>query len=51
MIDGVYRVTHRTICAGMVVRQGRVHACAPVLWKRIGWWLTIAVYIGPEVVV
>jgi hypothetical protein len=49
MRDGLYRVTTSYLCAGFVVEQGRVRRsrCAPVLRKRLVYWATIAVWIGP----
>lgn len=42
LADGLYRVTHGTLCAGFVVQGGRVTRCAPILWKRIGYWVNKA---------
>jgi len=47
MPDGLYRVCWRDVCAGFVIRQGTVAECAPVLRKRIAYWLTIAERVGP----
>lgn len=40
--DGLYAVLHdrHGICAGVVVRGGRVLDCAPILRRRLAWWLT-----------
>lgn len=40
--DGLYRVTYGTLCAGFVVCGGRVTRCAPVLQKRISYWVNKA---------
>lgn len=40
--DGLYRVTTSYLCAGFVVENGRVTRCAPILRKRIAYWMTIA---------
>lgn len=47
MRDGLYRVTARYLCAGFVVRRGRVVRCAPILRRKIDYWMTIARRIGP----
>lgn len=46
MRDGLYQVTTKYLCAGFVIRNGRVVDCAPILRKRIDYWKTIAVRIG-----
>lgn len=40
--DGVYQVTTSYLCAGFVVKQGMVVACAPILHPKISYWLTVA---------
>lgn len=47
MIDGLYRVTTSYLCAGFVVEGGRVTSCAPILRKKLGYWMTVAEWIGP----
>jgi len=44
--DGLYRVTTGYLCAGFVVRAGRVVMCAPILRKRLKWWMTQAVEVN-----
>jgi hypothetical protein len=44
--DGLYRVVTSYLCAGFVVRNGAITACAPILRKRIEYWKTIATWIG-----
>lgn len=44
--DGLYQVTTRYLCAGYYVQNGRVIFCAPILRKRLAYWMTIAVRIG-----
>lgn len=48
MKDGLYQVTTRYLCAGFVVRAGRVVECAPILRKRLDYWKTIAVRTGRD---
>jgi hypothetical protein len=48
MIDGLYRVETNSICAGFVIEGGRVTACAPILRKRFGYWMQLAVKIGDQ---
>jgi len=47
MKDGLYRVTTRYLCAGFVVEGGKVTRCAPILRKRLVYWLRLAEWIGP----
>lgn len=44
--DGLYRVTTDYLCAGFVVYWGAVVDCAPILRKRLGYWITVAERIG-----
>jgi hypothetical protein len=46
VIDGLYRVTTPYLCAGFVVENGRVTACAPILRRKLGYWQTVAVRVG-----
>jgi len=45
--DGLYRVRTTYLCAGFVVKGGKVTVCAPILKRRLRFWATIAVRIGP----
>lgn len=47
MTDGLYQVTTRYLCAGFVVVDGKVTACAPILRRKITYWQTIAERVGP----
>lgn len=40
--DGLYAVIHDGygICAGLTVSGGHVILCAPILRRRLDWWLT-----------
>lgn len=40
--DGIYQVKKDRITAGFVVRNGKVIDCAPILRKKLGYWMTIA---------
>lgn len=40
--DGTYQVTYKNICAGFVVKDGKIIKIAPILIKRINYWKTIA---------
>ncbi|HEX7371054.1 MAG TPA: hypothetical protein VF284_12320 [Rhodanobacteraceae bacterium] len=42
MKDGLYRVTTRYLCAGFIVLNGRVTACAPILRRKLAYWRTVA---------
>jgi hypothetical protein len=45
--DGLYRVTTTYLCAGFVIENGQVTQCAPILRKKLAYWKTIAVRMGP----
>lgn len=47
MKDGLYRVVTSYLCAGFIVERGIVVRCAPILRKKIGYWITIAEYVLP----
>jgi hypothetical protein len=44
--DGLYRVDYRALCAGFVVEAGRVTRCAPILRKRLAFWMGVASWVG-----
>lgn len=46
MKDGLYRVETPYLCAGFVLKDGEVEECAPVLRGKIGYWKTVATFIG-----
>ena len=46
MIDGLYRVVTPHFVAAFVVRDGKVAECAPILRKRLAFWVTVAKRIG-----
>lgn len=45
MKGGLYRVATPYLCAGFVVREGRVVACAPILRKKFTYWRTVAQWV------
>ena len=45
MKDGLYRVTTSYLCAGFVIENGQVTQCAPILWKKLEYWKTIARWV------
>lgn len=47
MRDGLYRVTTPYLCAGFVLRDGKVVECAPILRKRIRYWMRVAEWVCP----
>jgi hypothetical protein len=47
MRDGLYRVSLPYLTAGFVIAGGAVVACAPILRRRLRYWLRIAERIGP----
>lgn len=46
MKDGLYQVTTSYLCAGFTIKDGYVDLCAPILYKKIHYWITIAKFIG-----
>ena len=48
MKDGLYRVETPYLCAGFVMRGGKVIECAPILRRRIDYWKTVAVWLCPD---
>jgi len=42
LADGLYRVTTSYLCAGFVVENGVVTDCAPILRKKLTYWMSIA---------
>ncbi|HEU0197096.1 MAG TPA: hypothetical protein VFQ88_07810 [Nevskiaceae bacterium] len=42
MTDGLYRVSTHYLCAGFIVVNGRVTACAPILRRKLAYWRTVA---------
>lgn len=45
MKDGLYQVTTSYLCAGFVMKGGRIVAIAPILVKKWSYWKTIAKWI------
>lgn len=45
MTDGLYQVTTMYLCAGFVVKDGKIVRCAPILKKRMSYWITIAKWL------
>lgn len=43
--DGLYRVSTSYLCAGFVIRNGNIIACAPILRRKIGYWKTVATLV------
>ena len=46
MTDGIYQVVTKYLCAGFVVEGGRVTVCAPILRKKLAYWMTVARRVG-----
>jgi hypothetical protein len=40
--DGLYRVSTNLLCAGFVVERGAVTHCAPILRRKLAYWMTRA---------
>ena len=47
MRDGLYGVSYRDIEAGFAIRDDEVIWCAPVLRRRLDYWLSLARWEGP----
>jgi hypothetical protein len=39
MKDGLYQVSNPYLCAGFEVRDGKIIWCAPILRKRLEYWI------------
>jgi hypothetical protein len=46
MKDGLYRVITSYLCAGFIIKDGKLFKCAPILIKKIAYWKTIARFIN-----
>lgn len=45
--DGVYHVTNAYLSAAFAIEKGKVVWCAPILRKRLDYWMTVAAYVCP----
>jgi hypothetical protein len=48
MKDGLYLVDRGNIYAAFVIRDGKVHSCAPILRNNIDYYMKIAQYVPTE---
>lgn len=48
MKDGLYQVTTSYLCAGFVVKDGQVTISAPILRKRLAYWVTQGELVGDD---
>jgi hypothetical protein len=46
--DGLYRVTTPTLCAGFEIRGGVVVECAPILRRKLSYWMRHAIRVDAE---
>lgn len=46
MKSGLYRVVTNYLCAGFVVKDNVIIECAPILRKKIHYWVTVAKWIA-----
>jgi hypothetical protein len=46
--DGLYRVENSYLCAGFVIDGGEVTHCAPILRRRLAYWVTQAKPVQPD---
>ena len=44
--DGIYQVSTKYFTAGLIIQSGEVKACAPILRKKLSYWLSIAVRVA-----
>lgn len=42
MSDGIYRVCTQHLCAGFVIQHGKVTQCAPILRRKLAYWMMVA---------
>jgi len=45
LTDGLYLVQTARFTAGFVIEGGKVVSCAPILHKRLAYWMAVAVKI------
>jgi hypothetical protein len=45
MKDGLYRVNTAYLCAGFTIRDGILHRCAPILRRKIDYWMRVAHWV------
>ena len=45
MRDGVWKVETPYLYAGFVMKDGKVVFCAPILRKRLSYWMTVAEWV------
>lgn len=45
MKDGLWQVTYKGICAAFVMENNRVVQCAPILRRKMSWWITQARWV------
>lgn len=46
MNDGLYQVTTHYLCAGFIIKDGKLTECAPILRKKFEYWKIVAIRIG-----
>jgi hypothetical protein len=46
--DGLYQVSQYGICAGFEIKNGRVIVCAPILRRRLAYWMKQAKKVENE---
>lgn len=46
MKDGLYCVMTPYLCAGFVIEHGMITSCAPILKRKLYYWITVARYVG-----
>lgn len=46
LADGLYQVTTSYLCAGFIVEQGKVVACAPILRRKLRYWTKVATLVA-----
>ena len=49
MTDGLYRVETLQICAGFYVECGKIIWCAPILRRKLNYWISIAKLVDENV--
>lgn len=46
--DGLYHVTNDYLSAAFRIEDGKLTWCAPILRKRMAYWMTVATAIREE---
>jgi hypothetical protein len=46
LADGVYQVREKQFVAGFTVKDGKIDQCAPILKRKLGYWIRRAKWVS-----